>query len=478
MDGYKIQDKKQESIILFIACLAVFVSSVDTSIVNIILPTLTRFFHAEMGQVLWVTILYMIVLTGFLVIFGKLGDSKGYRKIFVAGFLLFTIGSFLCGTSDHLRELIFYRVIQALGGAMIKSVGVAIITVFLAEEKRGEFLGIYAMAGAIGFILGPVVGGLLTHYFGWQWVLFVNIPFGILGFFLSHYFIPREQPPTEDKSIDTFGSVLFIAFISISLLSINMGKEFGWTSLPIIGGFILSFILFIVFYYYEQKVKSPFIDFSLLKNHQFVINNLASIMVYFAFSGSLILLPFYFELLKGFTVKKSGVFLVILSIANLIVSKVSGGFSDRIGCKKFCAAGALFSALSFFLAGRLSNETGEPYIIMVLIFLGVSLALFLPPSSSIIMASVPEDKKGFGASLMITLKTLAAVYGVCLFESIFSESLPRGIHLSIEAIRKGHIAASDLVSGIHNAYTLGTVICIAAFLVTLAAKEIKTEKKK
>ena len=207
---------RDQKIILAIIAFAMFMASLDTSIVNISLPTIAEWFDTDMGLVSWVVMGYLLVLSGLMLACGRLGDIRGFRRVFIAGFAVFTAGSLLCGLATSIGLLIAFRVIQGIGAAAIEAIAPAMIAVSLPAEKRGWALGILMTIISLSIALGPILGGFITEYLGWHWVFFVNVPIGILAVALAIRYLPPDVVPPQAGRFDTSGAVLILVALVLS----------------------------------------------------------------------------------------------------------------------------------------------------------------------------------------------------------------------------------------------------------------------
>ena len=476
MSTYKIQSKKHQNLILACVSMGTFISAIDAGIVNIILPTLSRYFDASPSAVARVTIIYLVVTSAILVTVGKIADLKGYRKIILWGFIIFVGGSLLCGFSPSLNFLIFFRVIQAIGGAIIKAVGIAIISAYLPDEEQGTFIGTYLSVSAMGITLGPIIGGILTSYLSWHWIFFINIPFGLAGFTLGWKYIPKQKPAAGENKLDLIGSAIFFMFMSGSIFILNTGRELGWFSPIIISSAIISLILIIVFYFYENSIEEPLIDFKLFKDLNFTLGNATSSLMYMVFSGAMVLFPFYLENIRNLDVKISGILMTASPFAGILVSRLSGKLSDKIGTKKLCITGIVTGMITLLLISTtLDAGSIYPYILLIFILDGISMSLFVPPNSSLIMSAVPVNKKGMVSSLMTCLRNLGIIYGICIFETVFSESLPHNISVKGLGLHKGLVPVETMLTGFRNAFYVGLILCVLVLFLLFFVREREEE---
>ncbi|MGB9669246.1 MAG: MFS transporter, partial [Anaerolineales bacterium] len=240
-----------------------FMSALDISIINTILPIVTKSFQAAVNQTEWISLIYLLLVSGLLPSFGRLGDLKGHKSVYLIGFFLFILGSLLCTLSPTVLFLIFARSIQACGAAMLSSNSPAILTKNFPPNQRGQALGLQATMTYLGLTFGPSLGGWLTEFFGWRSVFTINIPVGILAFLLSSHFIPNEKTNNHKIKFDYGGAVLFLGGLTALLLGLSLASEWGWLSSKTIITLVMAVFLIIAFLIVEKKAAQPMLDLNL-----------------------------------------------------------------------------------------------------------------------------------------------------------------------------------------------------------------------
>lgn len=467
-----ITDAHQQRIVLFIIAFAAFMASLDTTIVNISLPVISEYYHVEFGLVSWIVMAYLLVEASFLLVFGKLGDIYGFRRIFIAGFALFTLGSLLCGLSDTIYHLIAFRVLQGIGGAALVAVGPAMVAVFLPTDKRGWAFGIIATVVSLGIAAGPILGGFLTEYLSWHWIFFINVPFGIAAVCAAYYLFPKDRPVRSTGKFDVAGSVLICAALTTLLYPLNQGLSLGWTSPTILGLFVLSLILWISFFVHERRYFDPLVDLALFKIRNFNLGNSAGLLMMLSYAGAEFLLPFFFENIHGYTPSVAGLLLAVPAIALMVVGPVAGTFSDRYGSRAITTIAALLAAISFSLFSMFTATTSLGFIIAALIIFGIAVGLFFPPNMSQILTDAGAEGEGVVSSVMMTIRNSGSVLGVALFSTIVVQVI-LGLSPHDAAAAAGAIPPHIFVAGFQVAFIFGIVLSI----VTLVLSALIVKKK-
>lgn len=252
--------------VLFAIGIGTLMSALDGSVVNTILPVINNSLAGDVAKVEWVVTVYLLVLSSLLLSFGRLGDIRGHKQIYILGFILFSAGSIMCGLANSVQFLILFRAVQAMGAAMLQANSPAIITKSFPSRQRGQALGLVATMTYIGLTIGPSFGGWLATQFSWRSVFYINIPIAILALWLSFRLIEDDRPKQISEGFDFFGAFTFTTGLVILLFALNRGYQLGWTSPFILGSFIMAFTILTLFIVQEVRANSPMLDLSLFKS--------------------------------------------------------------------------------------------------------------------------------------------------------------------------------------------------------------------
>jgi DHA2 family metal-tetracycline-proton antiporter-like MFS transporter len=410
---------------------------------------------------------YLLVEASFLLVFGKLGDIHGFRKIFIAGFTVFTLGSLLCGLSDTIYHLIAFRVLQGIGGAALVAVGPAMVAVFLPADKRGWAFGIIATVVSLGIAAGPILGGFLTEYLSWHWIFFINVPFGIAAVCAAYYLFPPDRPARSTGKFDVAGSVLICAALTTLLYPLNQGLSLGWTSPAILGLFALSLILWISFFVHERRCPDPLVDLTLFRIRNYNLGNSAGLLMMLSYAGAEFLLPFFFENIHGYTPSVAGLLLAVPAVALMVVGPVAGAFSDKYGSRAITSIAALLAAISFSLFGMFTATTGIGFIIAALILFGIAVGLFFPPNMSQILTDGGAEGEGVVSSVMMTIRNTGSVLGVALFSTIVVQVI-LGLSPRAADATSGAIPPHIFVAGFQAAFIVGVILSIVSLALSVS----------
>lgn len=425
--SYDLEMGNKWWILAAVAC-GTFMATLDSSIVNIALPTLTKELGADLTQIKWVVVVYLLVITCLLLPFGKISDQRGRKPIFQLGFFLFILSSCLCGLSPNLAGLIIFRALQGVGAAMLMANGPAVITTAFPSRERGAALGTLAMVVSVGLISGPSLGGMLITKLGWRSIFWVNVPIGLIGIFLAQVFVKPDEHVSAKPTFDWAGFVIQSAFLLAFIFFFDPPKIAVSGAAPVmiprvlIGAAII--LLAVVFFKVESTIDSPLFDLSLLKNRLFSTANIASFLVFVSLSSVTVLMPFFLEEVLRFEPGRTGFFMSAIPVTIFVVAPISGRLSDRFGSRWLSVTGCLVAAIALLgMGGRMSRgiHTGESveFIIGWLALMGLAIGLFQSPNNSAIMGTVPSSKLGVASATLAMVRNLGLVTGTGLATTLF-----------------------------------------------------------
>lgn len=403
--------------------ISTFMSALDGSVVNTILPVVSHDYGSPVSHVEWVITVYLLVISALLLGFGRLGDMHGYKRVYLSGCLLFVVGSALCGASPTLHGLVGFRALQAIGAAMLYANSPAILTNSFPASQRGRALGLQATMTYLGLSIGPALGGWLTDQLSWRSVFYINVPVGIAALAFGAYFIPARKAAPTNARFDWLGASAFGVGLIALLLGLNQGASWGWHSPVILGLFALALAMFGGFLAIERKSPDPMLKLNLFRNREFSAASASAVLNYIAVSGSLFLLPFYLIQARGLTPAQVGLTLSMQSLTMAVCAPLSGALSDRIGTRFPAVAGMFLLAVGLLILSRLGPTTPHPQILLGLAVLGLGTGIFISPNNSSLMGSAPPEDQGLAGGILATARNMGMVLGVGLTGAVFSSIL-------------------------------------------------------
>lgn len=450
---------KAQWLILTTTSLGTLMASLNTSIINIALPRITTYFQSPLSTAEWVIMVYLLLMSSLVLIFGRLGDMYGYKRIYVLGFAAFTVSSLFIAWAPNIMTLIGFRAIQALGSAMVIAIVQAIIAANFPAGERGRAIGLNSMVVSFGLASGPSVGGFLVSYFNWQSIFYINIPIGILGTIWAWKVLPSQKGLRQKFDLIGAGA-FFISQMSL-LLAFSHGQEWGWTSSIILGLFTASLAFLAFFIYWENHIDSPMIRLSLFKNKLFTAANSAAFINYMTQYSVTFLMPFYLIDILQLPVNRAGLLMTVFPVVMMLTSPFSGIWVDRIGSRTLTSLGMGFIAAATVILSRLTSTLNIPMIIVGLALVGLGTGLFLTPNNTAIMSSVPKGQAGIGSGMIATMRSLGQVMGVAVSGAVFTT---RMAHYSI-AMETAQDKVFTLAQ--HDAYLVAFVFALCGIATSL-----------
>jgi EmrB/QacA subfamily drug resistance transporter len=406
--------------VLFAISLGVFMATLDASIVNLALPGMAHEFVVDPPAVAPVVGAYLAAVAASLLLFGAIGDRTGRRRLYLIGLAVFTAGSALCALSWwSLDALIAFRVVQGLGGAMMFSLGPAILLEVFPPSQRGAALGWIASAVAAGQTAGPVVGGVLLGLFGWPAIFLVNIPIGVGAYFATARILRGTKQSVrfrkDDGSLHAFdsrGALLLPAGLVCLVGALQVGTEVGLLAPLTLVLLAASFACFAVLRNAERRAEAPLIDLAVFHNREFVAANASAVISFVAIGSVSFVLPFYLKGVLGYEAYRMGLMLLPIPLAIAAIGPFAGRISDRIGSRLPCAIGLSLAALSVLTLSTLTGTATEFDLIWRFGAFGAGMALFQSPNNSSAMGSVPRPLLGLASGTLSTMRSLGLAVGV------------------------------------------------------------------
>jgi EmrB/QacA subfamily drug resistance transporter len=403
-----------------------FMTALDTSVVNTVLPVIGKTFQSQVASVEWVVTVYLLGLSALLLSFGRLGDMRGHKYIYVLGFGVFVASSMLCGLAPNVLSLVIFRGIQAVGAAMLAANSPAILTKSFPAEQRGQALGLQATMTYLGLTVGPSFGGWLASIAGWRAVFYINLPVGILAIWLSLRSIPNDRVHKSAERFDWLGAVVFMLALSTLLLGLNQGHNWGWGSLPILILLSGAMLLFGIFIWIEHRAINPMVDLNLFRSGRFSLTTVSAILNYIGVYCVIFLMPFYLIQGRMYTSAEAGLLLTAQPVVMAIIAPLSGTLSDKLGTRWPAMIGMAVLTVGLYLLSHLGPESSVQSIVISLGVMGLGTGTFISPNNSALMGAAPRQRQGIAAGILATARNFGMVLGVGISGSIFTTLITQG----------------------------------------------------
>ncbi|WP_129726439.1 MFS transporter [Ectobacillus funiculus] len=403
---------------VFAVSLGLFLVFLDSTVVNIALPTIIEDYGITLSVASWIINAFVLTLAVLLVTFGKLADMFGRSRFFLIGLVIFTISSFFCGIAPNEEVLIVARVLQGIGGAMIIPASMMLVRTAVPPEKTGLAMGIWGAVGALAVAVGPSLGGVVTEYINWRWVFYINVPVVVLSYPFIRIAFKGHHDVRTPFSLDFWGIATLSAGLYFLTYAILQGEELGWTSQVIYLYFGISLVSALLFVLIERKVRQPLVDFTIFQNRHYVGGILSNFLGGVLLMGTLILLPIYFTQVKGYDTLQSSFLITPLSAVMLVVAPMIGRLIDRIGYFMPMVLGYIFTVAGFALLVNLDANVSLKHLVFVMIMLGTGLGIIMVTSVTVCTASVSDKHVSLGSGIFATSRNMGGAIGVSLFVSL------------------------------------------------------------
>ena len=453
---------------LLTVAIGTFMGTLDASIVNISLPRLTQVFNTEPSIVLWVSVSYLLVSVSLMLTLGRIGDVLGRKRVYIAGFVLFTIGLTLCSLSQNITQLILSRVIQAVGSSMTVAISTAIVTAVFPSQERGKALGILGGVVSAGLLSGPVIGGILLDALDWRAIFYTRVPVGIIGIVMAGTLLKEQRDSTTVFKFDLAGAITLFGGLSCLLLFFNIGGRTGFSSMSALALAGSTVLLLALFIFFERRARQPIVDLNLFRNRPFAFGIISLIIMFVAISANTFLMPFYLINGLGHSASKTGLIFASISCTAIIVGPLSGWLSDKIGSRVLCTIGMALICTALFLLSRLSIESSEVDVLFRLVIQGIGSGMFSSPNNSTIMGSIPREKLSTGSAMIGTVRQIGMSSGIAVAGAIFtSRQVFHANQLVDKNLEPLMLSKLSLISGFQDTLLIGSIVCSIAILTSL-----------
>ena len=442
--------------------------ALDNSILVTALPQLAAVFRADPSVISWVNLSYFITSQSLILTLGKLGDTRGRKKVFICGLILYLCGLLICAMSQNVSQLILGRAVQGIGAATGQPLAMAIAVAVFPPWERGKALGILTGGYSAGLVGGPIVGGFVLDLLGWRALFYARTPL-VLAAVAVAWMVIREQKETDEHfSFDKGGAMALFGLLSSLLLYLSFGGKLGFTSgqalllLAVLVIFLFSFVMA------EKRNLQPIIQIDLFKNRFFLLANLSTVFMSVAFSHIVFLIPFYMIRGLGYSGSVVGTYMALLAAPYLVASPLSGRLSDRIGSRFLSTFGMGLVCVAMYMLMRLGGQPAPLSLAVTIGLAGTGISIFLPPNNSAILGSVAKDKLGIASAIAATSRQMGISGGVALAGATFTTHQSNHLNMFLAGgLDLAEAEKAAAVAGFHGALLIGLMVAAVGIATSL-----------
>lgn len=455
------KSKAQEKMALFVTALSSFMGPFVISSVNVALPAIQKEFAADAVTLSWVATALLLAIAVFLIPMGRIGDIHGRKKVFAGGLMVYTLASLAGVFTCHMPMLIAVRVFQGIGAAMFVTTGMAILISVFAPHRRGRAIGVYVSAVYVGLCVGPIAGGLLTHYLGWRSVFAVAVPFGVASVWVSLRYLEGEWADARGQKFDLAGSLLYAAAVSLLVYGASLLPQ------PPAAWYLAAGALaLIAFAGFELHRRDPVFDVRLFAaNRLFAFSCLAALIHYAATFALAFLLSLYLQYIKGLDPRTAGIILVAQPLVMAVCSPLAGRLSDRIEPRLISSVGMMLTSAGLLLFSFLGTMTTIARIVATLVMIGFGFALFSSPNMNAIMGAVDKRFFGIASGAVAAMRLLGQMASMAVAMVVLSVFMGR------HAITPAHYG--PFLESVRISFKIFSVLCVAGTVFSLARGNLR-----
>lgn len=419
MKGTPTQDAPgYKWLVLINVMITTFMAVLDSTVVNTGLSVIMGTLGASMNSAEWILTGYMLSMATVLSVAGWFSNKYGYRNVFVFALIVFTFGSFMCGESDTIEKLIFWRIIEGIGGGLLMPVGMAIVTSVFPIQQRGMALGFWSIAAAASVSFGPMIGGYLVDNFSWNYIFYINIPIGIFCIFYT-ITIQKEYKLQSNLKFDFWGFLMSAIFLPVFLYGLSQvnssSNPEGWNSATVMGCMWLAAVTFVLFIFIELTVKAPLINLRIFRDKNFSLANIVIFIFGIGMFGSTFLIPLYMQDNLGYSAFEAGLIFLPVGLIQAFASPLSGKLSRIIDPRILIIIGLSMLAYSFMMNYSFTLQTDHDYILRSLIIRGVGLGLMYPPLLTVSLYNIGPIEMAQASSISNVVRQVGGSVGVAIF---------------------------------------------------------------
>ena len=430
-------------IVLVTVIFGTFLGRLDQTVVGLALPKILGDFSITVTDAAWISTAYILANAIFVPVWGKLGDTAGRKRIYLIGFIGFTIASGLCMLAWNLPSMLIFRVIQGFAVSADYPTAMAIISITFKDAKeRAQALGIWSGAFAVAAVFGPLIGGPLIDNFSWRSVFFINIPLGVIGLALAYFFIDESVGERRNVRFDWWGSITLGGALASLVLVLDQGQTWGWTSEASVLCYICTLVFGIWFYIIERRQPEPIVNLNFFKIPTFVYTMLNNFVVFMALMGAIFLIPLFAENFLGYSATQTGYLFIPLAIMMMIAAPLGGRLIGRTKPSYVIFLSTFFSGVGIYLLSYLDIRSGPLDIIIPMCVMAFSLGFGMAQRTNLVAVSVPQKDIGEASAVLALVRNIAGAFGLAVFSTLLANS---------EASNLLTIAKQSTISAQHTA---------------------------
>ncbi|UQS23994.1 MFS transporter [Amycolatopsis thermalba] len=459
---------------LSVVSMASIVTALGSSSLNVALPEVVRHFHAGAAAASWMLLSFMLANTVLMVVFGRLADLFGRRTLYLCGLATYTGASLLLGFSPGAWWLVGLRVVQAAGGAMLLTNSAAILTDAFPRRHLGRGMGVYIASFSVAQLIGPTLGGFLTHRFGWQWVFWFNVPLGVACLAWGAVTLRRTGGAGQDRGLDVPGNLLVLVSLGGLLFGLSQAGERGWADPVVLAGVVLFAVLLPVFAVVERRSPHPVVDVRLFADRVFALGLLASFLNTVARMAVVLLVALFYQAVHGEDPVSAGLRVLPLPVAAMIASACAGPLHARMSARAAAALGTVTgtAGLAVLLAVVSADGSYAP-VCVALVLIGAGSGMFMPANTTALLDELPPHRVGIVNAMRLMVQNTGVVMSTALALSLVTSPLPAALRPSVFAGTLSRLHPAEvglLVTGYRLALGVMTAISVVAVLTSAGGR--------
>jgi EmrB/QacA subfamily drug resistance transporter len=430
---------------LIAVSMAIFMLLLDITVVNVALPEIQHQLHSSFSDLQWVVNAYSLTLAAFLLTAGAVSDLIGRRRVFVAGLVVFTIASAVCGLSTSPLMLNLARAVQGTGGAMMFATSLALIAQAFQGKDRGTAFGVFGAVTGAAVAVGPVLGGVITTGIGWEWIFFVNVPIGAIAVFVTLTQVADSRDPNA-TGVDWAGLVTFSGSLFLLVFALVQGNEKGWGSTEILSFLIASGVLIVLFVLVEHLQRRPMLDLSLFRRPAFAGANIVAFAISGSFFAMFLYLTLYIQDVLGYSPLQAGLRFLPITLLSFAVAPVAGKLTVRVPVRLLLGSGLVLAGAGLLAFTGLDSQSGWTALIPGFVLGGVGIGLINPPLASTAIGVVPHERSGMASGINSTFRQVGIATGIAGLGAVFQHDVTKHTTAALKA--SGH--AREIVAAAHG----------------------------